>query len=328
MSTSAPLTNPGTAPAVVFIDSRVPHTPELLAGLSPQAVVVTLDAQGDGLAQMAAYLSEHPGAGAVHVLAHGWQGQLWLGKHFLDAQGLTQSVGTLSQIGQALSPDADILVYACNLAQGDAGAAFVNTLAALTGADVAASDNRTGAGGDWALEVSTGQIEAGSPFDAQALAATDVSLATVTVTSNADTGAGSLRQAITDAIAGDTITFNAGMTVTLSSGQLAIAKNLTIDGDLDNNGTPDVTIDVEHHQRRSHPGRLGGAARPAGRQWGPRSSCSGSARCGHQQRGHLDDCEQLHHGQCGHRRWRWQHRWHERRRWRRRRQRIRWRRWG
>jgi len=74
-------------------------------------------------------------------------------------------------------------------------------------------------------------------------------LATITVTSNANSGAGTLRQAITDAISGDTITFNAGMTVTLTSGQLTLNKNLTIDGDLDNNGTADVTIDAAHNSR-------------------------------------------------------------------------------
>jgi len=56
--------------------------------------------------------------------------------------------------------------------------------------------------------------------------------ATITVTNNNDSGAGSLRQAITDTVASDTITFDssiAGQTITLSS-QLTINKNLAIDG--------------------------------------------------------------------------------------------------
>ncbi len=68
--------------------------------------------------------------------------------------------------------------------------------------------------------------------------------ATITVTSNADSGVGSLREAVGTAASGDTITFNAPMTIALTSGQLTISKKvLTIDGDLDNNSTPDVTID-------------------------------------------------------------------------------------
>jgi hypothetical protein len=45
------------------------------------------------------------------------------------------------------------------VAQGDAGQAFLDTLAALTGADVAASTDTTGLGGDWVLEASRGVIE-------------------------------------------------------------------------------------------------------------------------------------------------------------------------
>ncbi|MDM8565042.1 choice-of-anchor Q domain-containing protein [Candidatus Halobeggiatoa sp. HSG11] len=56
-----------------------------------------------------------------------------------------------------------------------------------------------------------------------------VQAATITVTNNSDSGANSLRQAILDATAGDTINFDADYTITLSS-QLDIDKNLTIDG--------------------------------------------------------------------------------------------------
>jgi len=55
--------------------------------------------------------------------------------------------------------------------------------------------------------------------------------ATFNVTTNADSGASSLRQAVADASAGDTITFDANLgTITLTTGQIDITKTLTIIG--------------------------------------------------------------------------------------------------
>lgn len=52
-----------------------------------------------------------------------------------------------------------ILLYGCNVAQGDVGQAFISALASSTGTDVAALTDLTGAaalGGDWAFEAQTG----------------------------------------------------------------------------------------------------------------------------------------------------------------------------
>jgi len=67
--------------------------------------------------------------------------------------------------------------------------------------------------------------------------------ATVTVTSNADSGAGSLRQAIADVCGGGTITFDGDHAITLSS-VLGIGTSMTIDGS-DNS----VTVDGNHAVR-------------------------------------------------------------------------------
>ena len=60
-----------------------------------------------------------------------------------------------------------------------------------------------------------------------------VHAATLTVTTTADSGAGSLRQALADANDGDTIQFDAalnGQTIGLTSAELVIDKNITISG--------------------------------------------------------------------------------------------------
>jgi CSLREA domain-containing protein len=102
----------------------------------------------------------------------------------------------------------------------------------------------------WAKDAA-GNVSAiyGSP------AAVTVCGSAITVTSGADSGAGTLRQAITDACEGATITFDdalSGETIHLAS-TLTIFKDLTIDGsslaskitlsgDSDNNGTGDVRV--------------------------------------------------------------------------------------
>src|SRR5881394_449996 len=72
-----------------------------------------------------------------------------------------------------------------------------------------------------------------------------------TVTSTADGGPGSLREAIVNAAPGTTIDFSIGGTITLTSGEILINKSLTISGPGASNlviqrstviGTPDFRI--------------------------------------------------------------------------------------
>jgi hypothetical protein len=70
---------------------------------------------------------------------------------------------------------------------------------------------------------------------------------TITVVNTNDAGVGSLRQAITDAAGGDTIDFAPGLsgqTITLTSGELSINKNLTISGP-----APSITVSGNNSSR-------------------------------------------------------------------------------
>ena len=85
--------------------------------------------------------------------------------------------------------------------------------------------------------------------------AVSVEQASFTVTNTNDSGVGSLRQAIIDANEtpeADTIAFSeslSGQAITLGSGQLEITESLTIDGDLNNDGAPDITVDANKASR-------------------------------------------------------------------------------
>src|SRR5450830_1112654 len=242
-ATPAPVAVPGQT--VVFVDARVKDSADLLKGVAPGTQVVQLDASKDGLQQIADYLGSHQGVSSVQIIAHGNAGDLWLGSTYLSADNVAARSEVLAQIGQDMNVGGDILIYACNTAAGDKGINFVDSLAQLTGRDIAASTNRTGLGGDWTLEIATGSIESHTALSYQSMSAYQYGLATITVTSNADSGVGSLRSALSSAVAGDIVTFNAGMTVNLNS-QLVISKNLTVEGDLNLDGVADVTISGQY----------------------------------------------------------------------------------
>ncbi|WP_141693141.1 tandem-95 repeat protein, partial [Thioclava sp. SK-1] len=155
------------ASEIVFIDAGVKEPAALIAATPAGAQVHFLSADSDGVAQIAAILGDRNNITAVHILSHGEAGALNLGSAVLDAGSISGTHSeALNLIGGSLSSDADILIYGCDF--GD-DLATITALSQATGADVAASDDVTGAaslGGDWDLEVSAGDIEA------QALSAT------------------------------------------------------------------------------------------------------------------------------------------------------------
>ncbi len=147
---------------MVFVDTRLANYQTLLQEVPSDAEVYLLDASRDGLTQILESLSGRSGIDAIHVLGHGSSGEMQFGTTTLEANNLASYQTQLAQLGQSLSHDGDLLLYGCNVAEGDSGQAFIEQLAKLTGADLAASTNVTGAaaqGGDWQLESSTGLLE-------------------------------------------------------------------------------------------------------------------------------------------------------------------------
>jgi hypothetical protein len=82
-----------------------------------------------------------------------------------------------------------------------------------------------------------------------------VHAATIIVTNTNDNGPGSLRQALAVAHDGDRITFAVSGTITLTSGGLVVARNVTISGP----GANQLSIDGNHGGIcvRSHPQKTG-----------------------------------------------------------------------
>ncbi|NJM45810.1 MAG: DUF4347 domain-containing protein [Alkalinema sp. RU_4_3] len=160
------LTNPGLAvpipKEIVFIDGGVENYQEILKGVNPWAEVVILGSDRDGISQITEVLSHRDDLSAIHIFSHGNEAALNLGDTKLTQKNLANYSSQIQTWKSALNDTADILLYGCDLASGISGQQFINQLSYLTGADVAASDDLTGAsilGGDWLLEYTTGSIE-------------------------------------------------------------------------------------------------------------------------------------------------------------------------
>jgi len=146
----------------VVIDSRVTNFNALIASFAADSEYVVLDLERDGMVQIVEALAGKSGYSSIQIISHGAPGAITLGSTMLDSTALHGYSPELATIGSALLPAGDLMLYGCNVGAGDVGQQFVNMLAQLAGANVAASDDLTGAatfGGDWGLEVQNGAIE-------------------------------------------------------------------------------------------------------------------------------------------------------------------------
>lgn len=170
---------------VVFVDDNIKDFDNLLVGVATdvsqldesfnidglletrsQVVgdteIVVLDHESDELGQITETLAGYEGLGSVHIFSYGSQNSLTLGDTTLTTSNLDNYASQITEWGEALSENGDFLLYGCNIAQDVTENNFIEAFAQLTEADVAASDDQTGnqaIGGDWDLEVTSGDVE-------------------------------------------------------------------------------------------------------------------------------------------------------------------------
>jgi Domain of unknown function (DUF4347)/Bacterial Ig domain/Calx-beta domain len=152
-----------SATTLLFVDAGVKNYQALVAGAQPGTEVHVLNASQDAIAQITTVLTGRANIASLQIVSHGTTGAIKLGETWLDSNALEGYSNQIRAWSNAFTDDADILIYGCDVAKRDR--TFIDRLATLTGADVAASDDATGSlalGGDWDLEVQSGKIESGS----------------------------------------------------------------------------------------------------------------------------------------------------------------------
>ena len=230
---------------IVFVDANVTNAQSLIDSVGSDTEVVILDNSRNGIEQITEVLGDRNNLDSIQILSHGNSGSLQLGNSGLNNGNIASYESQLQQWGEALGEDGDILLYGCNVAEGEGGQAFIDRLSEITQADVAASDDLTGSsdlGGDWVLEATTGFIEAPLAFQVDAMSAFNSVLQTFTVTNTNDNGdnqnpiQGSLRDAILRAERNDNggtrdiIEIDPGLTIDLADSLPTIAEDVEIRG--------------------------------------------------------------------------------------------------
>ncbi|NNF97627.1 MAG: DUF4347 domain-containing protein, partial [Halobacteria archaeon] len=135
---------------LVFVDTDTPDYQQLLNDLlnteqdERQFEVILLDNEQSGINQISEVLADRSDLNAVHIISHGANGTVELGNTRFDIDTLQENAKQIAAWGEALTAEADLLLYGCDLAASSEGQSLVKALAHLTGADVAASDDLTG----------------------------------------------------------------------------------------------------------------------------------------------------------------------------------------
>ncbi|NEN92725.1 MAG: DUF4347 domain-containing protein, partial [Okeania sp. SIO3H1] len=156
-------TEPKTEEQIVFIDSHVEDYQGLATEVLSGIKVVILHPNDNGIQQITKIIKKYSQISSIHIVSHGSPGCLQLGNSQLNIDSINHSYAEELETWSVTN----ILLYGCNVAASDAGTEFLEKLHQLTGANIAASARPTGSaalGGDWELEVTTGEIEVGLAF--------------------------------------------------------------------------------------------------------------------------------------------------------------------
>src|SRR4028118_718722 len=105
--------NPST---IVFIDAAVADYQTLLYRVKLGVEAIVIDSHRDGVEQISEVLANRTNIDSIHLVSHGEPGSLQLGKTRLSVDNLETYSQQLQQWRRALTIDADILIYGCNVA--------------------------------------------------------------------------------------------------------------------------------------------------------------------------------------------------------------------
>ncbi|HEY9642743.1 MAG TPA: DUF4347 domain-containing protein [Coleofasciculaceae cyanobacterium] len=155
------LTFPASASTLVLIDPAIEQYHQLVSGVLPNTEVIVLDPNQDGIEQITQMVSDRRQLASLHIVSHGRSGELQLGATRFSSETIARYAQHLRSWATSFQKQAEILLYACEVAVDGAGQSFVQQISRLTGMAVSASTTLTGStalGGNWELNFRTDSI--------------------------------------------------------------------------------------------------------------------------------------------------------------------------
>lgn len=143
---------------LVVVSSNVPDKEKIGTTLKSYQDILFLQEGNDPFVQMLNYLKEYQNISftTLHIISYGDKGRIIFDEKVINTENF--NVQEWQGISAYLSPEANILLYGCNIAGNTEGKVLISQIAKATNRGIAASTDLTGFGGNWELEYSLGKI--------------------------------------------------------------------------------------------------------------------------------------------------------------------------
>lgn len=149
---------------VVLVNDEIPQASQVLAAAEPGVITIAYQdatTSAELVGKLAEVVQQHQARiEQLGVVTHGRTGQVSIGADVWNGQSLTKDSPSWQTLRSLLGDDAELDLYACDVAAGAEGKAFVRALAKQIRATVRASDNVVGSGtcGDFTWEDTVGPV--------------------------------------------------------------------------------------------------------------------------------------------------------------------------
>lgn len=144
--------------SLYFIDTQLGDYQSIIDSLSFTDKYFLIDANSDGLTQIASITSAYSGLDALHIFSQGPIGSFNLGNSVLNQENIALYQPLLQSIGSALTVNGDILLYGYQPVSAEPFNSFMDPLSVYTDADVAALTMDVQVG-EWVVTATSGIVE-------------------------------------------------------------------------------------------------------------------------------------------------------------------------